>query len=160
MFKQIVTNYFINQLGEIKNIKTDRILKQKITQRGYMFVTVSINGKLKDLSIHREVAKAFISNDNNLSFVNHKDGNKQNNSVENLEWCTPSENMKHAYKNNLIKDGCKGETCHLSKLKDEDVINIRFQNLNGVEINKIAKEFNVSCKNIKFIINRKTWKHI
>ena len=64
---------------------------------GYPIVTLSKNGKTKIFSIHRLVAIEFITNPKNLNQVNHKDGNKSNNSYQNLEWCTHSENMKHSF---------------------------------------------------------------
>lgn len=75
-----------------------RCLKTKITRCGYEQVSLRLNNKNKFLYIHRLVALAFVPNPQNKSCVNHIDGNKQNNHVSNLEWCTASENQKHAYK--------------------------------------------------------------
>ena len=74
---------------------------------GYRFVCLRKDGVNRNCSIHRLVAEAFIPNPLNLTDVNHKDGNKQNNSVENLEWCTRSDNLKHAVKIGLVKNQCK-----------------------------------------------------
>lgn len=68
---------------------------------GYQFVCLSKDGVCKQYIIHRLVAIAFLPNPNNNPVVNHVDGDKQNNSVENLEWCTHSQNRKHAYDNGL-----------------------------------------------------------
>lgn len=73
-----------------------------VSNSGYERVSLWKKGKGKHFSIHRLVASAFIPNPNGLSFVNHKDGNKLNNDVGNLEWCDASGNMKHAYQNALI----------------------------------------------------------
>lgn len=70
---------------------------------GYSIVTLSKNGKSYKEYIHRLVAKTFLSNPLNKEYVNHKDGNKQNNCVSNLEWCTPSENNYHAFQTGLKK---------------------------------------------------------
>ena len=99
-------NYMISNLGKIKSLNYKRtgkeqILKQSINGRGYYYVLVSINNKYKNILIHKAVAEAFLENDNNYSDVNHIDGNKLNNCITNLEFCTRSENIKHAYKNNL-----------------------------------------------------------
>ena len=102
-------NYMISNLGRIKSLNYHRtgkeqILKQNINGRGYNYVNISCKGKYKNIFIHREVAKAFLHNDKiENTDVNHIDGNKQNNCVNNLEWCTRSENILHAYKNNLKK---------------------------------------------------------
>src|SRR5690606_13275621 len=81
-------------------------------------------GKAGCLKIHREVATAFVENPENKPYVNHKDGNKRNNKVENLEWVTASENVNHAYAIGLI-DTVKGQDKQNSVLKDEDVYYIR-----------------------------------
>lgn len=66
-------------------------------QKGYLRVSISKGGRRQTVKIHREVAKAFIPNPENKAEVNHKDGNKENNHVVNLEWATPRENTMHAY---------------------------------------------------------------
>lgn len=101
-------NYQISNFGRIKskNYKRqgyEKILKQSVNGRGYYYVLISTKNKYKNLLIHKEVAKAFIDNKNNYTDVNHKDGNKLNNNVENLEWCSRSYNITHAYKNGLKK---------------------------------------------------------
>ena len=80
-------NYSVNEYGEIKNVKTGLILKGGIDTTGYRIVTLRKNNKNHTKTVHRLVAKAFIPNPNNLPCVNHKDENKQNNNVDNLEWC-------------------------------------------------------------------------
>lgn len=73
--------------------------------QGYALVSLSKNGKKKKFRIHRLVAEAFIPNPNNYPCVNHIDGNKLNNNVNNLEWCTEKQNMEHAAKFNLVNRG-------------------------------------------------------
>jgi len=79
-----------------------KILKTSVTNKGYLIVGLWKNNKGKSKTIHRLVIGTFISNPNNKLQVNHKDGNKTNNYLTNLEWSTSSENIKHAYNNNLI----------------------------------------------------------
>lgn len=78
----------------IKPIK-EKIIALRKQNGGYLIANLSVGGKRKECTVHRLVAKAFISNPNNLEEVNHIDGNKENNSVENLEWCNRSDNLKH-----------------------------------------------------------------
>lgn len=91
-------NYAVNENGEVKNSKTNKLLKQSQHKNGYMSVSIKItSGSYKQYYVHRLVAEAFLSNPDNLTDVNHKDYNKQNNSVDNLEWCSRSDNLKHSY---------------------------------------------------------------
>lgn len=80
-----------------------KTLKKKIDKKGYERVYLSVHNEDKWIPVHRIVAKAFIPNKMNKPQVNHKDGNKLNNNVENLEWCTNGENQKHAYAMGLNK---------------------------------------------------------
>lgn len=108
--------YQVNPLGEIKSlekrwitgrgngrahIQPEKIIKPFISNFGYYRVSLSKAGKYKKLHVHTVVAMSYIPNPFNKSQVNHKDGNKLNNTVENLEWNTPSENMQHAFDNGL-----------------------------------------------------------
>lgn len=77
----------------------------------YYSVSISCDGKETNYPVHRLIAMAFLENPNNLRCVNHKDGNKQNNHVDNLEWCTNGHNVRHAYKNGLINLYRKGNKC-------------------------------------------------
>jgi len=88
-------NYLIDENGKIYNIETKKYLKGSIGENGYLYYRLSKNGKKKMYYAHRLVAEAFIPNSNNLPVVNHKDGNKLNNNVNNLEWVSYSENTKH-----------------------------------------------------------------
>ena len=93
------TSYYITEDGKIFNGK-----KQMKTYKGerYEKVVIRINGKPTAKYIHRLVAETYIPNPHNKKTVNHIDGNKTNNTVNNLEWCTQSENNHHAYKIGLI----------------------------------------------------------
>lgn len=95
-------DYTIDTEGKILNKKGNE-LKQTINRDGYAMVKLCDNGYEKNCSVHRLVAETFLPNPDNKKTVNHKDGNKTNNKVENLEWATYSENEKHAYKHNLRK---------------------------------------------------------
>lgn len=95
--------YMVSNLGNVKNISSNRILKQSKTKDGYLMVVMCVNGKTKTLTVHRLVAMSFIENPNNLPQVNHIDGNKKNNNVSNIEWCTAKQNMHHAVKSGLFE---------------------------------------------------------
>lgn len=99
--------YQISNFGRVKSIKRkwvleDIILTTIVSKSGYCVVNMMNLGKLKVGKIHRLVAQAFIPNPENKPEVNHKDGNKLNNHVSNLEWCTGKENMQHAYRTGLV----------------------------------------------------------
>lgn len=77
--------------------RAGRVLKNNVCTNNYLSVSLSREGKVTPHRVHRLVAKAFLSNPENKPHVNHKDSNRQNNNVDNLEWVTVSENMKHSY---------------------------------------------------------------
>lgn len=97
----IETNYSINEEGKVYNNKTKKLLKGSIGNTGYISVRLTIQGKKKGFMVHRLVAQTFIPNPKHLPIVNHIDGNKINNRVENLEWVTQSQNRRHAIENNI-----------------------------------------------------------
>jgi hypothetical protein len=93
--------YEIHKNGIIIKLKTNQPIKQYIHKtKGYVFVSLGNN---RSVLLHRIIAKTFISNPNNYPEVNHIDGNKLNNDISNLEWCTAKQNTKHAIINNLRK---------------------------------------------------------
>lgn len=104
MWKQYFnTNYSISDMGEVRNDKTNKLLSQSI-QQGYHHVTLNINGQQKRKRVHRLVAETFLDNPDNKPYVNHIDGNRENNCVNNLEWVTPTENTQHAVMAGLFKN--------------------------------------------------------
>lgn len=90
----------ISNKGVLKNIQTNKILKQHVSKKGYATIATKVNGKNYCFRVHRLVAIAFIDNVENKSEVNHKDSDKLNNSIDNLEWVTPKENIHHSIINN------------------------------------------------------------
>lgn len=116
------SSYEVSSLGRVKSVmriivdrKCVRIFKGKILKptehngkQPYFYVSLSNGGKIRKYLVHRLVAEAFIPNPLCKEQVNHIDGNPQNNSVENLEWCTNSENTQHAYDIGLYVNSKKG----------------------------------------------------
>lgn len=90
-------NYEVNQFGEIRHKKRKKILKPRSNNGGYQYVNFKINGKNTNFAVHRIVANAFIPNPNGYTEVNHKDYDKTNNYVNNLEWVSSSQNKQHSY---------------------------------------------------------------
>jgi len=109
-------NYEISNLGNVRNIKTGRILKSRDNTDGYLILDLFVNGKRKSAKIHRLVAEAFIPNLENKECVDHIDRIRNNNNVNNLRWATRSENSinKKIQSNNT--SGCSGVSyCNRSK---------------------------------------------
>ena len=98
------TDYSVSTEGEVRKDTTNYILSQS-SQQDYKFVGLIINGKQKRMRVHRMVALTFIDNPDNKPYVNHINGNRSDNNVENLEWVTPSENTQHAVNTGLFKSG-------------------------------------------------------
>ena len=121
----------ISNLGNVKNSKNNNLLSiRNDCCWGYVFVTLNKNGKPKNYKVHRLVAKTFIPNPLNKAEVNHIDGNKLNNCVDNLEWVTRAENQKHAIKNGLVSFENKKKP--VIQLKDEKEI-ARYKSIADVE---------------------------
>lgn len=90
-------NYVIDEVGQVTNLNTGRVLKPSLNENGYLYVSLWKGNKGCPRTLHRLVATAFIPNWLNKPFVNHIDANRSNPHKSNLEWCTQSENIKHAY---------------------------------------------------------------
>lgn len=95
--------YQVSNFGMVKSLnyngtKEEKLLKNKVESSGYIRLCLMKNGKRKSVLLHRLVAEAFLENPENKKEVNHKDGNKENNNVDNLEWVTPSENILHRFR--------------------------------------------------------------
>lgn len=145
--------YQISNLGNVKSLKfgKERYLKA-IKRSGYL--RVELNSKA--FSIHRLVAQEFINNPENKEQINHINGIKHDNRLENLEWCTQSENIKHAITTGL-KISSKGEKNGASKLKESDIFEIRKSDLSSRNLGLI---YGVDKSIILDVKNLKTWKHI
>jgi hypothetical protein len=125
---------------------------------------MNVDGKTKSYLVHRLVAEAFIPNPENKPFVNHIDGDKHNNNVDNLEWCTKSENELHSWQIGLKKDtATKGELHGMHKLKESDVRYIRtthVRNGGSMKTGELARLFSVNPQTITDIVSNRIWKCI
>lgn len=149
--------YQVSNLGRVKSVKRNLTLKPCNRNR-YLIVLLSKNGIKKAINVHRLVAQAFIPNPDDKRTVNHIDGNKQNNCVDNLEWCSQSENVKHAYDNKLKV--VVGERNPAHKLTTNDVLFIR-KNYKPRDcvfgLNALSKKFNVNKSTILRVIRGVSW---
>ena len=133
--------------------------KGTITSAGYMTITLCNTGSMKfTKKIHQLVGQAFIRNPENKRFINHKDGNKQNNNDWNLEWSTIDENNDHALENGLNNQA--GSYNRNTFFVEEDIRKIRELLTEGNSQYSIAKSYGVSQTCIQYIKTRKTWSHI
>lgn len=134
-------------------------LKLHLNNNGYLRADLRNGEEHKSKLVHRLVAQAFIPNPENKKCVNHKDGNKRNNCVNNLEWVTHSENMKHAIKTNLCHvPGLSGEQHPNRKLTRDQIEEIKTLFADGIVRSTIAKRYGVSKEQIYNITNNKQWK--
>lgn len=153
--------YQVSSKGEIKNKKTNKILIGGI-KKGYRQVILVKKGKRKYCNVHRLVAESFIDNPKNKPQVNHIDGNKLNNCVDNLEWATRSENMKHAYKIGLEKPLYAKDNPRAKKVKQYDLDGIFIKEYNGIKeasrINDLnARDITKCCKGLRKQVGGYVW---
>ena len=156
VWKQIAPGYEISTAGCIKSYRKGKPRIMKLTQEhGYWRVGLMVGDKQKHFSVHRLVAEAFIPNAENKPQVNHINGIKTDNRVENLEWATAAENTQHAYDNKLAKSG---EDNYLAKLTNTQALYIR-ENPDNLVCKKLAAKFGVDETVISLIQRGKAYKH-
>jgi predicted XRE-type DNA-binding protein len=167
VFKDVVGYeglYQVSNEGRVKSLDYRRtgeesILKGRPNRKdGYLRVNFCKDGIKKDFYIHRLTALAFLPNSENKSEVNHKNGIKADNHLENLEFTTPKENMQHAYDTGLQH---KGEKHPNSKLTEKVVLQIRdLAKCKRFTHREIATIYNCSRQRIGAIANNETWRHV
>lgn len=165
--------YEVSNLGRIRTIeryiilpthkylKKQKLLTQYEDGRGYFHVKLyDGKGKPRSLTTHRIVATTFLNNPHNLLEINHIDHNKKNNNVDNLEWISRGDNIKHSYS---FRDPrtYKGSGNKNSKLTEEAVVSIRNDYKSGETTYKqLASKYNVGATLIGYIINNRVWTHV
>ena len=135
----------------------EKILKQSTDSYGYKVVSINVPGKNRTNKVHRLVAQAFLSNDNKLDQINHIDGDKANNSLNNLEWCTAKQNSIHRSK--VLGFG-SGSSNGRAKLTDDDVMKIDEMLCAGFTVNDVAKSFNIGYNTALRVKLGDSWSHI
>lgn len=161
--------YQVSTVGRVRSL--DRVIKRAnnspmlrkgvmLTPQkdsdGYLLVGLKRGGKEYKAKVHRLVAEAFIPNYDNKPIVNHLDGDKGNNAVNNLEWCTDRENSHHARATGLLRPA-RGENSGKHKLSEADVLRIRELLADGLSMNSIARMYSVSFTSIRYIAIGKNW---
>ncbi len=147
------TAYLVTRDGRVWSEKSNRFLSG-MNRGGYRRVDLAGVGRFV---IHRMVAELYIPNPHNKPEVNHINAIKDDNRVENLEWCTGKENREHATEMGLLP---RGEDIPTAKLTKEDVFKIYKLKDNGVKQMDIAKQFNVKENTLSDVVNNKTWSHL
>jgi hypothetical protein len=153
-------NYAVDEQGNVfslpkKTRKGTRILKYNIANNGYAMLDLCKDGNIKRFLVHRLIAETLLPNPDNKPQVNHKNGNKLDNRIENLEWNTRSENQKHAIQIGLRT--ANGEKNSQSKLTEQEVLYIRESKEKG---SILAKKLNISHPTICDIRKNRSWKHV
>jgi hypothetical protein len=138
-----------------KRFYKGKLLKPMKDRRGYLYVDLKKDGQRKLHRIHRLVAEAFLLNPDNLPVVNHRDGNKENNHYSNLEWCTSSQNNKHAYDMGLRVKGDKHPWAKLTQAEIDYIRKVYKPYDKECGRRALARKFGVCEQTIYFIVNRK-----
>lgn len=150
--------YQISNLGRVRRKDTLKVLTPLTLSKGYKGVRLYENEKQAvTKKIHRLVAEYFLENPLNLPQVNHIDGNKSNNKVENLEWCSNDYNMNHALLHGLIP---KGEKRHDSKCTEESLQYLQELINAGFTIKQLSIVYGVCKQVMKTIVRNQTYKHL
>ena len=150
--------YTISNLGIVRSLLTGKIMKPYVTKFGYARVNLRIahSRDYKSYFVHRLVASAFLENKDNLAEVNHKDCNRLNNKVDNLEWMSKEDNIRYSFTHgNASNKGLKNPN---AKLDLNDIKAIRsLKATNRFYDTQIAKLFRVSSSAINKIVNNEIW---
>lgn len=149
--------YEITENGEISRVDSSHILKPYLSPGGYRTIKLTDdNHKRRTCLVHRLVVQAHQGEIPKGMWVNHKDGDKCNNHISNLEVVSPSESYAHA-RDVLKREYAKGESCAKAKLTQDEAEMIRHLLSAGFSQGKIARAFLVSQASISYLANNKTW---
>lgn len=150
--------YCVSDKGHVRREETGRIRKLALTTEGYLQVTLWKRNTSKTFLVHRLVLHAFFPDASPVQVeANHKDGNKTNNVLSNLEWCTSSENHLHACR--VLKKGLGVENGN-ARLTEEKVRQVRILLARGDTQRCVAEVVGVTQHSISLIACGKTWNHV
>ena len=157
-FEQI---YMVSTLGRLQRIRTGRFLSGSPDHNGYIQVGLTRDHKRHPRTLHRLVLESFVGLRPQGHEANHKDGQKRNNRLSNLEWVTHLENCHHAFTNGLRKpyQGALGESNPHAKLTRREVQHIRASS-GRITQNRLAQQYGVSQSAISAIVQRLTWRQV
>lgn len=148
-------NYQVSNLGRVRNKTRGNILSPNNNGSNYLSVQL---GKGKRRYIHRLVAQEFIPNSRNCKEINHINGNRMDNRINNIEWCTRQDNINHK---RVTGTQLFGSKIYRAILDEQQVVIIkRLLSMNKYKATSIAKVFNVSATTIIDIKMNRTWKHV
>lgn len=166
-FRGLEKHYSISSLGRVRSDVTRRgtvagtIKSNCPGPLGYVFVALSLLGQNHRVGVHQLVAQEFIANPENKRCVNHKNGNRGDNRLENLEWMTHKENTQHAMDSlGWTAKRERGQNHHKAKLTDVAVLSIRARAAAGEMLKDLAVEFGVHPSTLSSIVSRRIWTHI
>ena len=154
--------YTVDEMGHVYSTRANKMLKESVMQNGYKYVHLC-DGKnhTKSVRIHRIVAKAFLNNENQYAQVNHINGDKKDNRVANLEWCSREQNIKHAMKTGLFNTN--GENNPSAKLTKQQVDEIRKEYIYGSKhhgTTALAAKYGVTNVMIGKIVRHECWRDV
>lgn len=165
-------SYSISNFGRVKSIYREtqgkngiifrypeKLHTPQVDEHGYHRVTLRKNTTPKQWSVHRLVADHFIGNPEKLPQVNHKNGDKSDNNLKNLEWCTASQNMQHGY-DELDHERMRGEKNGMTKLTPELIESIKKSYSELKSFTKTGLQFGISGTHVWRIVRNKSWEHL
>lgn len=153
--------YQVSNFGQVRSFKykTPRILRAGLMQ-GYLGVQLCKNGTIKTCKVHRLAAQAFIPNPDNKPQVNHIDGDKTNNRVDNLEWCTGAENATHALVTGLQKSGAKLYNAKFTDEQASEILKLYVKGSREFGSVALSKKYGVSHNSILRLIHGQSYKNV